>query len=656
MATEVHVTQLSRQLNPGPSVPLDLARAVEYCRALVSALPEATVMVVGADETVWAAEGKLLERHGYHASAIAGMRLADILPASTGAALRESFHATLTQGTQSFDYRTADGQTRCWIHQTPMYCGEQSPAAVIAVIQDVTHRHRLTAELQTERERLARAEEMARCGHWEVDVHTQTVTLSAGAVRLLGGVAPATSSLRRLLSHVDDAHRQRVIDALCTASHAGMGECECVLHGTDGTPRRVLMRGTRTDVAAGREVIAGTIIDISQLRAAEEARGESEALFQEGFDRSPIGMALTDADSGRYLQVNDALCRLLGRSRDQLLQLRFSDVSHPADADLAEVGMRAMISGAAPDLDCEKRYVRPDGSVVWAAVHVMPVFGRGRELRGFLSQVVDLTMHKEREQQLIQEAAGFARLAEIRAALAEDRLVLHAQPIMDLHSGQLVQQELLVRLRQRDGQIMPPEHFLPVAERYGAIKEIDHWVTHQALALAASGQPVEVNLSAASVGNEELLSTIRDTLTRSGADPALLVFEVTETALMADLDRGRRFGTALRDLGCQFALDDFGTGYGTFTYLKHIPIDHIKIDIEFVRDLLSNQDDERLVQAIVTMAHDLGKKTTAEGVENAATLDRLRELGVDYAQGYHIGRPAEITLPTTSMATALHQG
>jgi EAL domain-containing protein (putative c-di-GMP-specific phosphodiesterase class I) len=245
----------------------------------------------------------------------------------------------------------------------------------------------------------------------------------------------------------------------------------------------------------------------------------------------------------------------------------------------------------------------------------------------------------------MRDASDLERLEQTRSALADDRLLLHAQPIIDLRDSGIVGLEPLVRLRDEEGRIVPPGDFLPVAERHGLIREIDQWVTERAVELAATGAPVEVNLSAASVGDEEMLETIRAALERTGADPALVVFEVTETALMADVDRGRMFSVAVRQLGCRFALDDFGTGYGTFTYLKHIPIDYLKIDIEFVRDLLSSPDDERLVRAIVAMARDLGKTTIAEGVEDAATLERLRHLGVDQAQGYHIGRPAEIGLP-----------
>jgi PAS domain S-box-containing protein len=459
-------------------------------------------------------------------------------------------------------------------------------------------------------------------------------------------------SLSSLLAHFDPADRSQIVAGLGEASDQGVAEYECDLHAMDGVRRRLLMRGTRGKAADGRAVVAGISFDITQLRAAEEARGESEALFRQGFDNSPIGMVLTDPVAGRYLQVNDAFCRLVGRGRDELLALSFHDLAHPDDAAAVAAARARMAAGAVTHHEGEKRYLRPDGSLVWTSAHTVPVYHANGEVRGFFCQLVDLTARKEREQQLMRDASDLERLEQTRSALADDRLILHAQPIIDLQSDGIVGLELLVRLRDEEGRILPPADFLPVAERYGLIREIDQWVAKRAVELAATGAPVEINLSAASVGDEEMLQTIRDALQRTGADPALVIFEVTETALMADLDRGRMFSNAVRDLGCRFALDDFGTGYGTFTYLKHIPVDFLKIDIEFVRDLLSNRDDERLVRAIVAMARDLGKTTIAEGVEDAATLERLRELGVDHAQGYHIGRPAEIGLPVPAVRAA----
>ncbi len=615
-------------------IPPDLAWKIEYSRALVSALPEATILVIDADETVLLAEGKLLERHGYPASAVTGRRLEEILPPATNAMLRERYQRALTGQTESFDYLTVDGRSVCWIQVSPMYLGGPRPVAVTAVIQDVTERHKMTAELQTERDRRRMAEEMAGIGHWEIDLAAGTIKLSEGACRLLGTHDHPTVPLAALMDrHLDDVGRDRVT-AMLGAAELGEGECEFDLLGEDGTSRHVLVRGKRHSAEDGVAIITGTAIDITELRAAERARGESEALFREGFDGSPIGMSYTVPGDLRFIRVNDALCRLLKRSREELLTLSVADVTHPDDLAMSVTGRRDMDTGQADHFESEKRYLRPDGTLVWVSVHVVPVYGPGSEIRAYFSQVVDLTARKERETQLVQEAADLERLADIRAALAAGRLLLHAQPIVDVETGEVVQQELLVRLRDEDDRVITPAEFLPVAERYGCITEIDQWVIRQAMQLAAAGLPVEVNLSAASVGDSETLSTIREALDETGADPSLLVFEVTETAVIADVERGRAFAAALRE-----------TGYGTFTYLKHIPIDYLKIDVEFVRDITRSEADERLVRAIVTMARDLGKKTIAEGVEDATTLERLLELGVDHAQGYHIGRPAPIRLP-----------
>lgn len=628
------------------SLPFDLSGTVELVRALTLALPEATVLLIGGDETIWVAEGKLLERHGYERSAISGRPIVEIVPPAVSDTLRDRFRLALAGEIQEFDYLTADATARCWIRLTPLRLGAAQPAAVLAVIQDQTERKALAAELGSERDRRRRAEEIGGIGHWELDLETSIATLSEGATTLLGLPAGSERPLDELMERVDLGDREVVARTLRRASEAGVGECECVVHGTDGVRRNLLVRAILRG-GDGPARLTGTAIDITQLRDAELARGESEALLQQGFDRSPVGMALTDAHRGRYIRVNEALCRLLGRTREQLLGLTFADVCHPGDAAIDAAGRREMVAAACGSLEFDKRYLSPDGKTIHTSLNVVPVYGRDGEVRAFFSQVVDLTAVKEREASLIREAADHERLAMIRAALAEERLILHAQPIIDLESGRVVQQELLVRLVAPDGGVMPPGEFLPVAERHGAILDIDRWVTERAMEVAAAGRPVEVNLSAASLGDERILSTIREALLRTGADPSLVVFEVTETALMEDVERGRLFAAAVRDLGCRFALDDFGTGYGTFTYLKHIPIDYVKIDMEFVRDMSRSEADERLVRAMVTMAQALGKRTIAEGVEDADTLRRLREIGVDHAQGFHIGRPALLSLETS---------
>jgi diguanylate cyclase (GGDEF)-like protein len=244
-----------------------------------------------------------------------------------------------------------------------------------------------------------------------------------------------------------------------------------------------------------------------------------------------------------------------------------------------------------------------------------------------------------------QDGAVLTWVDRIWAALAEDRFVLYGQPIIDLDQRTIARRELLIRMVAEDGDIIPPDAFLPTAERFGMITAIDRWVTTQALQLAAGGEKVSVNLSGSSIGDPQILASVREAVA-AGLDPDNVVFELTETAAMTNLDGARRFAADLTALGCALALDDFGTGFGSFTYLKHFPVRYLKIDMEFVRDLARNKTDQQVVQAICGIAHSLGKRTIAEGVEQESTLHVLAAYGVDFAQGFHIGRPKRITPPT----------
>jgi diguanylate cyclase (GGDEF)-like protein/PAS domain S-box-containing protein len=233
-------------------------------------------------------------------------------------------------------------------------------------------------------------------------------------------------------------------------------------------------------------------------------------------------------------------------------------------------------------------------------------------------------------------------ITRIREALDEDRFELHGQPIVDLATGEIMQHELLLRMHNPVGHLFPPIAFLAPAERCGLICEIDQWVIRQAIGVAARGQSVSVNLSASSVGDPRVSELIESALRDHHADPGHLVFEITETAVTQNMDRAAQFAERLVTLGCKIALDDFGTGFASFTYLKRLPVQYLKIDIEFVRDLARSKRDMFVVRAIVALAGDFGQQTIAEGVEDQATADILRDLGVTFAQGYLYGRPGAL--------------
>jgi EAL domain-containing protein (putative c-di-GMP-specific phosphodiesterase class I) len=232
--------------------------------------------------------------------------------------------------------------------------------------------------------------------------------------------------------------------------------------------------------------------------------------------------------------------------------------------------------------------------------------------------------------------------------LEEDLFVLHYQPIVSLRDGSVSHYEALVRLADEpDGKLVAPGRFLPAAERYGLIREIDRMVLAQVTTLLAGehgeqGVRIAINCSSLSITDGEMLAQIQARLELARVDPAQLVIEVTETAAISDMMRARDFCAGVQALGCAVALDDFGAGFGTFQYLKHLPFEYLKIDGDFIRGLPSSPQDQLVVKALVELARGMGKQTIAEYVGDAATVKMLRELGVDYAQGFEVGRPHPI--------------
>jgi len=227
----------------------------------------------------------------------------------------------------------------------------------------------------------------------------------------------------------------------------------------------------------------------------------------------------------------------------------------------------------------------------------------------------------------------------IREAIDQRRIVVYAQPIFDLRKECVAREELLVRMLDDNDDIIPPSSFLPTAEQLGLITEIDRLVLSKAIELAGRSQPIAVNVSGASLSDPRLIADVRAAIA-DGLNPAWLDFEITETAAISNMNHARAFAQAVTEMGCGLGLDDFGTGFSSFSYLKELPIQHLKIDVEFIRELPSSPTDQRLVQALVQFAKAFGQETVAEGIENSETLALVRAFGIDYAQGFHIGEPA----------------
>lgn len=232
----------------------------------------------------------------------------------------------------------------------------------------------------------------------------------------------------------------------------------------------------------------------------------------------------------------------------------------------------------------------------------------------------------------------------IKGAFKENRFMLFFQPVFKVSDRKITHHEALIRLKDKDGELIPPGRFIPVAEQFGLMSQIDRWVVQASLTVLRKYPDLKlfVNLSGISLGDEELLELIQTKIHKSGIDPSRIGFEITETAAVKDLARADRWIRRLKILGCRFALDDFGIGFSSFSYLRFLSVDYLKIDGSYVYNLDKDPTHRALVQAINTVAQSLGKKTIAEFVENEYIFKILEEMKIDCGQGYYLGKPTPV--------------
>lgn len=241
------------------------------------------------------------------------------------------------------------------------------------------------------------------------------------------------------------------------------------------------------------------------------------------------------------------------------------------------------------------------------------------------------------------EDMGWA--SKIKTAIEQDLFCLACQPIMELKTSQVFRQEVLLRMRDETGGLILPAGFIASAERFGLMRAVDNWVVIHAI--ESLGKQLKknpnlhfsINLSAESIGDSSILETITTALLANNVPPTAVTFEITETIAIANLGPAVEFLTRLRNLGCQTALDDFGVGYSSFAYLKDLPVDFVKIDGSFVRDVHRDNLQLAMVRSMNDIAHAMGKYTVAEFVDNHEAMRILKDMGVDYIQGYYVGGP-----------------
>jgi PAS domain S-box-containing protein len=466
-------------------------------------------------------------------------------------------------------------------------------------------------------------------GNWGWDVGSDTIYFSPEIRRLLGYTESDFGGTvdGGIATYIDPDERPRVgAEFAAAAAAAAPFAVEATLIRPDGVKLRLLARGQPVF-----SVPADPLTPAVRPNAANE-RARRRLAYIEA--ESPIFIGILDL-SFRYVHVNSAVTEFTGLTVATMVGRRPSEII-PVTGQIVEAMAReAFTAGRTVRQDVG---IERDGHprVVEAIVFVLhDDDGAPVEICSMAVDVTEVRLHE------VSTRARRETTDLIISALSEDRLVAMRQPVVDINGERTVSDELLVRLILPNGTVLQPADFLPGAERFELIQEIDLWMLHQALELAEL-RPAQVNLSAVTFSDRDACAQIVAALRDSLQVAPRVIFEITETAAVHHLDAACEFAEQLAALGCSLALDDFGTGFGSFTYLRRLPLRYLKIDQSFVTGLAGSEGDRKVVSSIISIAEQFELITIAEGVEDAETLTVLGDLGADYAQGFHLGRPEPV--------------
>ena len=600
---------------------------------------------------------------------------------------------------------------------TPFFSADGELLGYRGVDRDITARKRAEERVRESEERYRDLVKATSDWVWEVDTNgVYTYASPQGSVIL--GIDPAKVVGRSAFDFMppQEAQRQAELFARHVAAGTPIIGLETANIHKDGheviletsavpffSPDGAVLgyRGYDRDITdrkRSEELLQSTLdaLERSHLELLELASHDSltgllnRRRFEEEFERQIAeqqrlgrGGAVIWLDLDHFKDVNDTLGH---RAGDELLML----VARTLRAEMRAYSVIARLggdefavilpaAGQAEALAAAERLIRVlaerEFALAGHAVHAAASIGvalypdHGATVQELLA-ASDVAMYHAKESgrgrvSLYEPEQGWAGESasrtlwgeKIRAALAEDRLVLHAQPIRGLTSESSAEYELLVRMLADDGELIAPLEFIPAAERLGLIGEIDRWVVRHAIRLLAAeeaaGEPTRlaVNLSGRTLSDVSILDVFREEFTATGADPSRLTVEVTETAVVSNIAEAGALVRGLHELGCRFSMDDFGTGASSFYYLRHLPVDVLKIDGSLVKGMGVEPADEKFIRAIVQMCEALHITSVAEYVENGSTLTEVRDAGVDCVQGFLVGKPKPLGVYLKSQKT-----
>lgn len=614
------------------------------CSAVLETVPGGSALVFDEELRVRLAEGDGFARAGLQPAELCGRLLPEVVAPRAWTQLSGPYEAALAGTAASLTF--AARGTVFSIRVSPLTLPDEKAAALV-VTNELTDQRRLESVILEQKSDARDAEELSESAFDRAPIGMTVSTPDGTWLRVNQAYCRMLGYNRHELvgmSHRDVTHPDDVAQDIAFTAAAIAGEAESL----EREKRYVCRDGSIVwahvrvevirDAAGDPRYYLSHVQDISGRRAAEGSRRDSERTLRSVIDNTPALLYVKDRDH-RYELVNREFEDVYGVRSDWIVGRGDEEI---LDASaLAEVRAKDQLVLDSGQSSLLEETVLRDGRERVFLTMRFPLLDDEGETNAVCVISTDVTERRREER---DHRERLQCLAGINSALAQNRFVLHGQPIVNLATMQAEQAELLIRMIKVRGsdELAAPGEFLPLAERFDLISVIDEWVVGQAVEMAASGHRVEVNLSAKTISDPAQVAQIARTVIESGAPPQNVIFEITETAVADNIDAARDFAVRLRELGCAFALDDFGVGHGAFTYLKHLPVDYLKIDIQFVRDLLTDEADRQVVHAIVGVARDFEIKTIAEGVEDESTLLELRRIGVDYAQGYWIGRPGPL--------------
>ena len=381
------------------------------------------VLIADRARRILHVEGGAFEAHGPEVDGWIGRRIEEVLPSEAVPTLLPRYEAALRGEAQAFQYSSHDGTRIYSVQLVPVPGAQGTISSVVIVVQNLTARVRMTSDLARSEGRLREAERLVGVGSWELVVATGVITYSDGLARLLELEDGEPLDMFTHLARVDPADRELVAGIGERCIREGSTSCEYRVALPSGTSRILALHAeaiTRPD--GRRDHLRGAVLDVTAEREADSRRLAAEHLFREGFDAAPIGMSLSDPVEGRCVRVNDAMCRLLDRPREQLVGQTIASIAQGDDLILLRRAREEMLRGELDSFTGEHRFVRGDGSVAWGLLHWAPVRRADGSVEAFHSQLVDITDRKDREARPRAATSADAMwLGRIRDALDEDR-------------------------------------------------------------------------------------------------------------------------------------------------------------------------------------------------------------------------------------------